>query len=527
MKSLLLLILVYVSFLALGQERETITYSYGRAKIPNDQQKGLTQFLKRYQNVALDSIIFEGSSDSAGIFWSNFRMTEWRARKLRNYSSDLLKNPVRYRILPTVNKGEGELRNIRSVNIVVYPSKIADKKKKADEELALVSGCYKVAYTALQSCNVRYEKKGSRSYVYLEKYFPMSAMDEDRYYYGTENNDGNFEAKELKWRMTQTGESHWKGERLVAKIQEKDFDRYKIFTIDPEPCTTCHDDFAATKQISDNVEVNKPDYVLMKNLQYRQPWILKKQVVVRIPKEFVDPDMAYVSNRTEVKWTEKKKGKSPAYYFAKVSQSDGKVDLIYRPYRMPVDENCALDNPYTFVQPELQFGTNKARSEVINFVEFGMHNQNSTNYSYAAIGAFAGSSAVELEFLAGIHQKGAFFGAIRARYNVLTAPFSAFKFSNNWQHSLAKNRFWYSRIYIGAEYKGSLGKRSDNYLEPNLNIGLSIAQNGNPTFQRFFVQYGRGLNFILESPRTSYSIFQFGFQAHLGKKEYLREKGTL
>ncbi len=523
MRILLLFFFLASSFVN-AQDSFSVNYKYGRASIPNDQIGALTTFLKKYQKTPIDSIQFIGSSDSAGLFLSNFRMTEWRARKLRNLCSDLMKTDVDYRILPTENKGLGEVRDVRAVEIVIYPTEI-EKKKSATDDLATISGCYRVAYKAMESCFIRRESKGKKGYVYLERYFPMSKTEKEIYYYGSTDESGTFVPKPLKWKLTKTGEQHWKGERYVAKIPESDFEKYKIFVIESEPCNMCHEDFHKNGKIVDNKPENKPDYVVMHNLQYHQPWIRKKSVLVRIPKEFIDQDFDYVSNRRAVVWTEKEK--SPDYYFAKVSQSDGKVDLIHRPYRIPEKDICETNQPYEFKPRPLQCAPNKAHSEVINYVEVGMHNQNSTNYPYAAIGVFAGTSRIELEFLAGIHQKSAFYGAIRGRYNIVTAPFNAFLPKNSWRHSMTRNRFWYSRIYVGAEYKASIGRRSANYLEPNLNIGLSIAQNGNPTFQRFFVQYGKGVNFILESPHSIYSIFQFGVQIHLGKKEYLKEEGVL
>lgn len=524
MKSFLLFCIL-LSSASFAQETIRLTYKYGRAGIPSNQQKELTKFLKKFEKLELDSIRFEGSSDSAGLFLSNYRMTEWRARNLRNYCSTVLDHPVSYSIFPCLNKEMGEVRDIRSVDIKIYPSKIVEKKKREEIELEKISSCYRVAYAALESCHIRYEKKGSKGYVYLEKYFPMSANDDAQYYYGTMDDNGQFTPKPLKWKMDQTGKNHWKKERLVAKIPEKDFDLFKIFTIANEPCSACDDDFAKNGKIEDNQYMNKPDHVVMENLQYRQPWLLKKSVVVRVPKEYVDTDLEYVSGRASVTWTEK--SKHPDYYFAKVAQTEGIIDLIYRPYRIPMTEECVAEDAVELSSPKLICGPKKALSEVINFVEFGIHNQNSTNYPYAAIGAFAGTKAVEIEFLAGIHQKAAFYGAIRGRYNIINAPFSAFLPSNTWRHGIEKNRFWFAKIYVGAEYKASLGTRTVTYLEPNLNFGLSIAQNGNPTFQRFFVQYGRGVNFALESPFSWYSIFQFGFQAHLGKKEYLKERGVL
>jgi hypothetical protein len=452
-------------------------------------------------------------------------MTEWRARKLRSYCSDLLDNPVSYHILPTLNEGNGEVRDTRLVEIKIYPSKILEKKNREDVELEKISTCYRVAYTALESCHIRYEKKGSKGYVYLEKYFPLSATEDEEYYYGTFAEDGQFTPKKLKWRSEQTGENHWKKERLVAKIPEKDFDLFKIFTIANEPCSSCDEDFSKNRKIEDNKEENKPDYVVMENLQYRQPWLSGKQVTIRVPKDFIDTDLDYVAARSAIKWEEK--SKNPDYYYAKVSQDDGNIDLIYRPFRVAIDEKCEEENAYSIPTPQVICAPNKARSEVINFVEFGMHNQNATNYPYAAIGVFSGTKAVEIEFLAGMHQKFAFYGAVRGRINIVNAPLSAFLPTNIWRHSIQKNRFWYTKLYVGAEYKASLGSRTTRYLEPNLNVGMSIAQNGNPTFQRFFVQYGRGVNFALESPFNWYSIFQVGFQAHLGKKEYIKEKGIL
>jgi hypothetical protein len=140
---------------------------------------------------------------------------------------------------------------------------------------------------------------------------------------------------------------------------------------------------------------------------------------------------------------------------------------------------------------------------------------------------FASTKYVELEFLVGLHTKNALYGSIRGRYNLASIPFRSFISPLSWRQSIEKNRFWYSNFYLGAEYKASIGRKSNDYLEPNVHLGISFSQNNGPTFHRLFMQYGRGVNFILESPRPSYPIFQLGAQFQLGKKAYNFEKGML
>lgn len=524
MKLTVLSIFLLCFLTSFGQEKLSLTYKFGSWKVPNQQLKEFNSFLKKYKGQELDSIIFVGSSDSAGTFLSNFRMTEWRARNLKKGAMNLLPDGTFYRILPCENKGKGEIRDIRQVDIVVYPKKETKIEKTGPEDFSNQDVCYKVAYAALQSCHVHVFSKGSKEYVELEKYFPFSKKDDEVLYYGTLDEAGNFVPKLVKWKKAKTGSHHNQAERWVAQIPEKDFDRFKIFTISKSPCGNCHEDFENNPNIQSDSSVQLPDFVLMENIEFLQPWLLKNKVKVRIPKEFVDLDRVYVSGRAKVEW---KAGENSDYYYAKVAQANGNVDVIYRPYRQHSIEACAEEKPYVFNSPTLQCAPNTPRHEVITFAELGYHLQNQSRLPYAAIGVFAGSSRIELEFLAGVHWKSALYGAIRARYTIFQAPFSAFLPKNKWQHSLGRNRFWYAKTYFGAEYKASIGRHTTNYLEPNLYIGLSIAQNGNPTFQRFFIQYGRGLNFLLESPRRPYSLFQLGIQVHLGKKEYLLEKGHL
>jgi hypothetical protein len=525
MRYTLLHLFFIFSSLTFAQNTFSVNYSYGQWKVPKEQFSELQKFVKQFDNLEIDSILFIGSSDSAGLFLSNFRMTEWRGRQLKKEFYSRVKNHPKYRILPCINKGMGEVRDIRSVDIVVFLSK-SDAKKKA-EEILIKTPCYKVAYEAILSCHVNVFSRGKKEYVEIEKFFPFSVEDDEVLYSGTIDESGKFVAKEVKWKKMRTGEQWWKGERWVAKIPEKDFDRFKLFTIEEGPCNACHENFQQNLQIEDNEPKTNPDYVLMENVQFAQPWLMKNRVKIRVPKEFIDEDLTYVSNRKAIEWKEKSNGKQPDYFFATVSQTNGQIDLIYRPYRVSKDENCQLEKPFQFTTPTLQCAPNKARSEVINYLEFGMHAQNNSRLPYLAIGVFAGTSRIELEFLAGAHWKSALYGSIRARYNIINAPFSAFLPKNFWQHSLTRNRFWFCRLYLGTEYKASIGRNSENYLEPNFHFGFSFAQNGNPTFQRFFIQYGKGVNFLLESPRRNYSLFQFGIQVHLGKKEYLTETGSL
>ncbi|MGJ8661882.1 MAG: hypothetical protein ACSHXL_07580, partial [Bacteroidota bacterium] len=253
------------------------------------------------------------------------------------------------------------------------------------------------------------------------------------------------------------------------------------------------------------------------------PWLNQRKVKIRVPQEYVDSDADYTQDLNGEKtliWNEKDKD----YYYSTVSLQNGLIKPIYR--KFPVHQDSSCQNTETLNYAKTICGPNPKKIAAYNFAEFGYHFQNGAQIPYASIGLFAATKFVDLEFLAGLHTQSAFYGSIRGRYSIVTAPLSSILRGSQWGQSIVNNRFWYTSLYVGAEYKASLGKRSNDYLEPNLNLGLTFSQNNGPTFHRIFIQYGLAVNFVEKSPRSNYSLLQVGIQFQLGKKTYAFEKGN-
>jgi hypothetical protein len=523
MKISIFLSLFLITFSAFSQTTFVLPYSFGKL---NPDSESLQLFQKGFKKLDLknvDSVHFIGNSDSVGTFLSNFRTTELRAIKLKKYIAGSIKGNVPYLISPTGGDWEKAKGSTRQLNVVIYISETI-KPKKNDAEIP--QGCYKVAYSEMQNYHRETTSRGKTSYTQLDRSLTKSNAPREELYYGTLNAKGDFEAIRLKWKVEKVGKSWWAEEREVTEIPTDDFDRFKLFTIENKPCNSCHEDFSENKEIQKTELQLGLDLLVLENIQHKVPFFQRNKINVRVPQDFIDLNSDYYSHgneSTKIIWEEKDK----EYYYAKVKQFSGEVSSIQRKFPTHSSADCQEELNNLDKVPQLISGPTRAKVETYNFAEMGIHFQNGTNIPYASLGLFTATRFVELDFLVGVHGKSALYAAIRGRYNILTVPFNSLFTGEKWRQSLTKNRFWYTRLYVGAEYKASIGRYSDDYLEPNIHAGLTFAKNNGSISHRLFVQYGYGVNFILESPRPFYSMTQVGVQLQLGKKAYRFEKGIM
>jgi len=504
-----------------AQTTFSLSYSFGSFKPNTDEFKTFQNEFKKLKLTEIDSIHFVGHSDSVGTFLSNFRTAEYRARKLEKILVRKIKRKVPYAIYPAAGKMPKEVGSTRQIQIVIFSSSFLKLNKAVGE---IPNGCFKVAYSELQNYHQNYTSRGRTSCIQIERSSSKTSMNRPVFYSGRINEGGNFEVVPLKWKSEKTGEFWWAKEGEVTEVPVADFDRFKIFTIEKDPCSDCNEDFFKIQKIQNSHLILAKDRIVMENIQFRTPYFFNNSVQIRVPKDFVDLSKEYFQQSSEdrqILWKEKDKD----FYSAKVKQFNGKVESIQRKFPSNAKIDCQ-DKIAHQNEPTVICSPSYGKILAYNFFEVGSHFQNNTKMPYASIGLFTGTRHLELEFLAGIHSKSALYGAIRGRYNIATIPFQAIFSGNKWRQSFSKNRFWYTKIYVGTEYKASIGKRSQNYLEPNIHLGMTFSQNNGSVFHRLFIQYGYAVNFVEESPRKSYDLFQIGFQLQLGKKTYEAEKGN-
>ncbi|MFA7274321.1 MAG: hypothetical protein WC044_10645 [Crocinitomicaceae bacterium] len=518
MKIVVYFLLLLLPIFGISQTVFTFDYSFGKLKPTKASNQ---PFLNEYKKITageVDSVHFIGQSDSVGTFLSNFRTTEIRSQKIKKLLANSWKGNIPYAIYPTAGRWEKEAGSTRKIQVVIYTS---ETLKLIKNETEIPAGCYRVAYTELQTYRQTSTSRGRKSMVQLFRPISNSNSNRPDLYAGKIDDKGEFEAYRLVWKKVKVKSNGPSEEMEVTEILATDFDRFKIFTIDDFPCTDCHEDFQTNKQLTLLKMERATDQPLMEQLQFKTPIFQKKSVTIRVPQEWIDSDLDYFTKEEKIEWVEKDKD----YFYARVNQENGSIAAIQR--KLPTHEitNC-LEEKSIGETENILVGLYQRKNEVYNFAELGLHTQNGNQFSYGAIGLFTGTKILDLEFLVGLHAKAAIYGAIRARYNLITLPFNSLFSGNRWKQSFTTNRFWYARFYIGTEYKGSIGKHSPNYLEPNVHVGFTFSKNSGSVFHRLFVQYGRGLNFMEESPRNAYNLLQVGIQLQLGKTTYRSERGT-
>jgi hypothetical protein len=534
--------LLLISIASMGQDTVSVYFEFGSTKISESQSETLNAIQTKYDLSDLDSVCFVGVADSVGNYKSNLKLSGKRARNISNYCERLLPTNTSSKI-----KALGEINNQnvnknRRVDVVLYfhsaQTKETEETEGADEteakELSGGSGnkdvCYTIDYALLHRCHTRTIIKGKKQFIVIETTSP-TLFKNKKYYSGSRNANGKFITKKIRWEARQTGRkgSLWKQQTMyVATILKKDFDTYKIFKIDEVPCTECSEDFKNTAKISKADSCIQVDRFLMDNLQFKNVFLQQFYINVRVPREYVNTDDHYYIGcglGKEVKWKTKKGRRKKNYYYSTLPTFFA-INGLFLSNITKVMECCkANPEPSECSKPLVSCGKGILEAEIFPFkfnIEIGSHYQQNKMVPYAAIGKCFPLTFGRANFLVGTDINYSLYGSVRFNRNLFVCPLRLLNPAFGWKDVADEyeSARWIAKFYIGSELDTRINKRLGNYLEQNIQLGLSVEPDPysydyalNPVL---FIQYGAGYDYLRFNSKTIYPIVQVGINMNVG-----------
>src|SRR5690606_2615445 len=130
--------------------------------------------------------------------------------------------------------------------------------------------------------------------------YPIN-LNNNNYFYALKNEVGQLTFYRVNWRYKTTGKLWWQKKRQIARIPEEAFDLYKIFTTNPAPCNRCNANFGAPTL--DSILISSG--FVNSNYQIKKVLFSKNTFKVRVPKQYVNPNIQYYLKMKKVEWKSK------------------------------------------------------------------------------------------------------------------------------------------------------------------------------------------------------------------------------
>jgi hypothetical protein len=491
-------------------------FEFGVSKLPDNQLKKLDSIPVKYFLPDIDSIHYIGMADSVGDFEANLKLSEKRARNTAQYCERFMPKKLRCKITALGERTILERYKNRRVDIVLYFQ--PPPKEEPEPVLAIPTAphCYYIDYELLHRCHIRTVSKRKKEMIIIEA-GEKDLLKKKEQYYGSVNKAGDFEAYKVKWSYKNSGSKWWSEARYMTTIPKKDFDRYKIFTIGEPPCDTCSEDYQNHVPISKEDHCLQVDRFLMKNIQFRTTWFNNRWAWIRVPQEYVNLNDRYFigcNAENELKWEVRKGKRKQAYYYSKLPRYFNYMVNITR--RMdcckydPEPSEC--DKPMIFLSdlasPDKSFKL---------IAEIGSYYQQKSIIPYFGLGVSKEGEVLRGSFILGTDLDLSVCGAFRFQYQFVSFPFSALNPVSVWQspsHRAVIER--YGRLYLGTELKSRINKKSGNYLEQNIHLGLAFVNASYDSFlPRIFIQYGLGYDYLRINSKRLYPVLQLGLNMRI------------
>jgi len=509
-------VLFIIFSLALGvsytQDTVAVFFEFGKSQLTQKTKNTAKKLPVKYDLSRVDSIVFIGLADSVGSLRSNLRLSKKRADKVEQFCSHLIPEDIK---TMTYAKGEG-YKTVRALNrrvdiLIYYQPKMVKKpriKQKPKEQ------CYLVDYDLLSLTHWRIIEKRRKKYVLIEVPIHKNPIGKDLHY-GVKSYDGTFTTRKVRWEKRTMGHLWWSNKRYVTTIPKASFEKYRLFRIDDPPCNDCHEPFDSIPEIKKWRVCQQTDYFLMKNLQFTFNFLNKRRVKVRVPREYVNPELNYYYDyKKEINWETKSGSKNANYLFTELPHDEGLIENITKDAMCPlqhygdcIPRDTSLSG-YSWDMP--CYMNMRGYMGLFIIGELGSYYQNDSLIPYASLGIEKRGLRSRLSLLAGTDIDWGFYGAFRYQYNFFEQPLRVFNPFNSWIKPGGGGRM-YGQFYLGTELKTRINGDEDPLLEQNIHLGFAAVNNtSNPILSRGFFQFGYGHDYLRNQEKNFYPVLQVG-----------------
>jgi len=499
-------------FRSQGQDTITLYFEFGKSKITDRQAMILDNINSRYDLTEIDSVLYTGVADSVGDIYANLKLSRKRAYETALYCKRFLGKDSRYRLIALGEKSGAKPEQNRRVSIILYMRSPKEEKgepiSQNSEPVRIAGACYYVDYELLHRASRRIIVKNHVEYVRLEV-DPIHLKKQKEHAYATVGKQGKVEIKKVRWA--------YRG-NYVALIPKNDFQQFRIFRIDKEPCEACSEDLEARKGLVYESSCVQVDRFLMSNLQVKTGFFRLGSVKIRALREYVNPgDRYYIGCNLdpELIWKTKRGKRKSRYYYATLPIYGYYLENIVR-----VMECCKSRQEPSECNVGMIYcgGLSMPDKSILLLAEAGDHYRFGQHRPYLALGLSNWGNRNLLSLFAGTNPDLDIYGSLQYQYHFLNFPFRMLSPASAWQ---SPGSLWssahYGSLYIGTELNTwkSTGSKTD-LLEQSLHLGFaSMSLRNRPRIPRVFVQCGIGYDYLKHYSLKAYIVAQAGIQFRL------------
>ncbi len=507
-----IILVVFLFGKAYGQDTVSVYFDVNHSKLNTEQLEILHSLSSRYDLTSVDSVHFIGITDSSGNFNANLILSEKRAKNVRDYCLKQFPPGILFRVFSEGEKKEGDKSKNRRVDLIFY---FTSETTLSQEEgfFTKRERCFYVDYALLHQSHVSTVMKGGHTFVRIEApLHHFSLKDTRKYFRGSLTPNGQFKPVRIKWSSEKTGKLWWAKKSYVTLIPQKDFDQFFLFKYSNPPCSVCSEDFFSFSQLTKHTTCMQVDHAIMQNIQFKPLFFNKKEVVVRVPREYVNPDYHYYIGcdaDQPLHWATRKGRKKKHYYYASLPVQSTYVNAVSRLMNccvsMQEHTDCKLK-----ISSHLNGKQNYKQFTII--AETGVHYQQSAFTPYIGAGLSYTLKEALFTLLAGTDTGLNLYSTLRFQYQLLHFRISGglSRWSFPAPPSLQK-----LTLYAGSELKTKIGAPSKNHLEYNLHTGFAALNIFHERIQRLFLQTGLGFDLTKNYTSRSYPIFQLGINIRI------------
>lgn len=519
-KRLLLSIsLVLTGMLGYGQDTLSVYFQFGSPKVDPGQFETLNSIPERFTLADVRGVRFIGMADSVGSLEDNLKLSQKRARNVARYCKRILPKEIPTRLAALGERSRKDPAKSRRVDIVFFlkDNVLPDSSASTKDTLKETVPCFYIDYKLLHRNHTRTVIKREKEYTHIE----VGAKDRQKgrqYYWASENDSGALVTHKVKWKSQPTGNHWWSERRFTTSIPQPAFEKYKVFTLENPPCTTCAEDLEANRAITLEDTCLQVDRFLQDNLQIRPLLFKRKYVKARVPREYVDLEDQYFIGcdmDQKLKWYTQRGPLRKHYYFAKLPRYTTRVGNITRVMKCcagnPEPSEC--NSPLSCI-PVNCAGADEA---VYLTIEIGnnLHQNTHAPYIMAGVTKAEGDHFGSLMF--GTDIETGLYSSLRYRYHIFQFPFGSMLPVARWHRPEMNTKvFAYGQAYIGTELRMRTGGEETDFLEQNIHLGVAYT-NAKRTalIPRIFVQQGIGIDFFKHNADGLYFPLQMGMDVNL------------
>lgn len=487
-----------------AQSKISIFFESNKHKTQDKGLQELKEFIQNNFNY-IDSITFIAYTDTVGSEEKNKKL----AQKRLEFVESNIDNNLSYKAKRLV-RGETKrykFERNRRVDLIIYSS--FKENITADSSIPDRNFCHKIDYNLLSFCSFKKVTIGGKNFMQIETEFFINDR-RNLHYFISNPDDSVHRLLPVTWKNKMTGKDWWKKKRHLALIPLKSFEHSKIFKLENGPCNSCHSNSDNPKK--DSILIHS--VMINDNFQYKKSIFNKNGLKIRVPSQFVNPNIVYYfRNYQKVNW---KKGKNDDYYTCKVKHGNSDFSDI-KFYHFA--ENCQLPNTNRLIRPgnrinDMMCGGLRVSDEGLKLkLETGYHYKSKSHSAYLAFQAYEWRVKKNFEvqgFLGAIYNdKINYYLSQRFKYSLFHTDIFPNRYYTKWQNKYERIIFnQHLFVYFGSDFMNNVVKEKPAVLNYSY-LELRYTNDYNYLFNSLFLRFGIGQTYIKKSHDIQ-AMFQFG-----------------